>query len=74
MFGSILQYFVKERFTNYERIQQVNWPTFILHGEKDTVIPVEHSRTLAELCKAPTKLIISSTMDHSSFNFMKSIA
>lgn len=37
----------------------------------DTVIPVEHSKTLAELCKAPLKLVISPTMDHSSFNFMR---
>ena len=70
MFGPILQYIIKERFNNFERMQLVWWPTFILHGEKDTVIPVDHSRTLADLCKGPTKLIISPTMDHCSFNLI----
>lgn len=69
MFFSLSQYFIKERFKNYEMVAKAQWPTFILHGEKDNVIPVDHARSLSELWGGPTCLVVSETMDHSSFNF-----
>lgn len=37
--GKWASYFVRDRFDNLENIKQVHSPTFILHGEKDTLIP-----------------------------------
>jgi pimeloyl-ACP methyl ester carboxylesterase len=54
MFGSFSQYFIKERFKNFEMIKKAKCPTFIMHGEQDKVIPVDHSRTLSKLCSGPT--------------------
>ena len=50
-------------------IEKVKWPTFILHGEKDNIIPAHHSKTLSELCGGSVCLTISDTMDHSTFDF-----
>jgi pimeloyl-ACP methyl ester carboxylesterase len=69
MFGRLSQYLIKERFRNYEMMGKVKCPTFILHGEQDRVIPIEHSRTLSSICKGETCLIVSETMDHSWFDF-----
>ena len=69
MFGSLSQFFIKERFKNEELIQNVNCPTFILHGTKDDVIPVGHSKRLSKLVKGEVCLIVSETMDHNTFNF-----
>lgn len=49
MFGALSQYIIKERFKNFEMIEDVICPTFILHGEKDTVIPMDHSTNLSML-------------------------
>ncbi|KAM3145142.1 hypothetical protein pb186bvf_002817 [Paramecium bursaria] len=56
-FGSIMSAFIQERFPNFEYIQQVKSPTFILHGISDEIIPVKHSQMLAKLNKARTRLI-----------------
>lgn len=47
MFGSLSQYIIKERFSNIEMMEKITCPTFILHGKKDDVIPVEHAEELA---------------------------
>lgn len=49
MFGKISQYFIKERFIITDMIKKVKCPTFILHGKRDNIIPVEHSEILADL-------------------------
>ena len=69
MFGRLSQYFIKERFKNFEMMAKVKCPTFILHGERDTVIPAEHARRLSDLCRGPTCLVVSESMDHNSFDF-----
>lgn len=44
--GKIAQYLVKERFNNLEAISKVRCPTFIVHGQKDTLVPFNHSEEL----------------------------
>lgn len=44
--GKLLQYFVKERFNNFENIKKVKCPTFIVHGLKDDFISFKHSQDL----------------------------
>ena len=49
MFGKLSQFLIKERFNNSELMESISCPTFILHGKKDTIIPVEHSEELVLL-------------------------
>ena len=44
--GSVLQYLIKERFNNLERITKVKSPVLLIHGEKDTMVKPSHSEKL----------------------------
>jgi len=43
---SFLSGIVYERFKNLENIKKVRCPIFLLHGQKDSLIPVSHSQKL----------------------------
>lgn len=66
--GVVAQFLVNERFRNLEIIKQVTCPTFILHGEKDKLIPPSHSQLLCKHCAGPTCLLKPKKMDHNSFS------
>jgi fermentation-respiration switch protein FrsA (DUF1100 family) len=36
-----LSYFLSDQFNNLDRMHLVECPTFIVHGEKDTLIPID---------------------------------
>lgn len=38
--GKLLQYIVSDRFRNIDLISSVKCPTFIVHGQKDTLVPL----------------------------------
>ena len=69
MFGKLSQFFIKEQFKNSELMEKVVWPTFILHGKKDTLIPWEQSEELALLWKGPARLVIPSEMSHCDIKY-----
>jgi esterase/lipase len=59
-----LQYFVRDRFNNYERISGVTCPLLIIHGQKDSLIPYEDSIKLSEKTSGPYELILPENMNH----------
>lgn len=71
--GVVAQFLVNERFRNLEIIKQVTCPTFILHGEKDKLIPPSHSQLLCKNCAGPTCLLRPKKMDHNSFNIKEDL-
>ena len=44
--GKLAQYLIKERFNNLETMAQVKCPTLLIHGQKDNLIPFNHSEEL----------------------------
>lgn len=44
--GRWAQYLIKERFNNLENIAKVSCPTFLVHGQKDKLIPYTQSEAL----------------------------
>ena len=44
--GKWAQYLIKERFDNLKAISAVTCPTFLIHGQKDSLIPFQHSEAL----------------------------
>ena len=46
-----LQFLVRDRFNNYERISDVTCPLLVIHGQKDSLIPLffNHSRIYGRL-------------------------
>lgn len=67
--GSLGQYFVAERFNNLSLMPKVVCPTFLIHGQKDTLIPFQNSQSLHELCGGPCSLLLPKDMDHNMFDF-----
>lgn len=45
-YGTIASNLVQDRFKNKENIKKVQCPTFILHGCRDNIVPVSHSKEL----------------------------
>jgi esterase/lipase len=65
LFGWMLQ----ERFNNLNYIKDVEWPCFILHGQKDTIITCDHAKELFASCKMKIKeLKTPLNMTHNTFN------
>ena len=61
-------------FKNKELISKIQTPTFIVHGEKDQVIPVTHGRALAKL--SPAAKVgdhYPPHMTHNNFNIKEDI-
>lgn len=71
--GSFAQYFIKDRFRNIDFIAKVKCPVFLLHGQKDTMIPYEHSQDLRDKCAGPCSMILPINMDHNEFDFFEDL-
>ena len=71
--GTLSSYLVLERFRNIDNIKEVRCPTFLIHGQKDTLIPSSHSQHLHEACGGPASLLLSNDMDHNEFDFYEDL-
>ena len=71
--GAFAQYFIKDRFRNIDHISKVTCPVFLLHGQKDNMIPFEHSQDLRDKCAGPCSLILPANMDHNEFDFFEDL-
>lgn len=61
-----LSLLVEEWFDNQELIGKVRCPTMFLHGQKDTIIPWEHSEALYALCSSRKLFINPPEMEHNT--------
>eukprot|EP00347_Sterkiella_histriomuscorum_P023413 403334733 len=71
--GRMLQFLVNDRFRNIDLIQKVKSPTFILHGQKDTLIPLRQSEELHFRCGGPCALVTPKDMDHNNFDYINDL-
>jgi predicted peptidase len=71
--GNILQLLVCERFTSIEYIKDVTCPILFIHGQKDKLIPFEHSLKLKDNCKCPYEIFLPENMTHNEFNYEKDL-
>ena len=55
---------VKDRFDNLSRIAEIAAPLFIVHGERDRVVPVEHGRRLFAAAREPKRAVFIRDADH----------
>jgi fermentation-respiration switch protein FrsA (DUF1100 family) len=69
--GWVLSLAIADRFRNIDLIKDVKCPVFIVHGQKDKLIPFQHSQALHDNChnSVYTKLLLPPKMDHNDFNF-----
>lgn len=60
----LMRYIVKDRFNNFERLKDVTCPLLIIHGQKDSLIPVEQAIQLSERTGGPYELVLPDKMNH----------
>lgn len=64
--GRLVAWTFNERFPNSKIIANVSCSTLFIHGEKDGLIPPEHSLRLFKRCRARKLLITPAKMEHNS--------
>jgi fermentation-respiration switch protein FrsA (DUF1100 family) len=57
-----------DRFSSDERIGKVTAPVLVLHGERDTVVPIRYGERLYALISAPKKFVRFSDGHHSDLD------
>eukprot|EP00929_Paragymnodinium_shiwhaense_P072060 TRINITY_DN36583_c0_g1_i1.p1 TRINITY_DN36583_c0_g1~~TRINITY_DN36583_c0_g1_i1.p1 ORF type:complete len:411 (-),score=65.46 TRINITY_DN36583_c0_g1_i1:45-1277(-) len=58
--------FVDDRFQNADLATRIMSPTLIVHGQKDTLVPLEHGKQIYELVPSRKLLVYPATMDHNT--------
>ena len=69
LIGRWVKFAVSDIHRNKDHMESIDCPTYILHGELDTLIPYAHSEELASKLKGVTDLRIPPMMDHNNFEF-----
>jgi len=64
--GKFVASMFDDKFRNFAVIQNVTCPTLLIHGEHDSMIPVEHSIELFRKCRARKLLVTPPKMEHNS--------
>ena len=54
-------------------MDKVTCPTFIVHGQKDKLIPIDHAYKLKDKCSGPTFFLSPSNMTHNDFDFYEDL-
>lgn len=58
---------MKDRFDNLSKVTDIKTPLFIVHGEKDTIIPASFGRKLFEQANEPKEMLL---LEHYGHNDM----
>ena len=69
LYGGCAGLMLKEAFNNEENPKAINCPVLINHGDKDSLVPYEHSSALLAGCQSYCRLKIVQNMTHTKFNF-----
>lgn len=67
--GKMLGVLVKDRFKSIEYIKNVTCPVLFIHGQKDKLIPFNHSLMLKENCNCPYEILLPEEMTHNEFDY-----
>lgn len=67
--GRLVAFLFSNVFQNQRRMVNVSCPVLFIHGASDSLIPVEHSKTLFGLCRSRKLLVTPAKMDHNSSMF-----
>lgn len=64
-----LSYLFKERFKNIDLMDKIRSPVLIIHGKKDSLVPLEHSQELIKKCSSTRKQLVEpAQMTHNDFD------
>ena len=61
---------LQDRFMSLDDIQRVTCPVLVLAGDRDRIIPLEHSRRLYEAVTSPKEFVIMTGADHNDIELL----
>lgn len=67
---------LSQRFDNLQAMKKVSCPLLMIHGKRDELIPIEHTKRLFAECKTPEDrkfLILSQEMSHNKMDIVLDI-
>jgi uncharacterized protein len=59
-----VRWFLRDRYDSAERIARIRSPLLVIAGDRDGVIPLDHSQRLYDAAMSPKKLVIVPGADH----------
>lgn len=59
----------RDKYHSIDKIDKIKAPLLLFHGEKDTVIPVHHGRTMLEKALDPKQGVFFDEVDHTAFDY-----
>lgn len=59
-----VRFLLKDKYETLKKIEKINTPILIMHGEKDKIVPIEMSYSLFEKAKEPKYFYFSQEDDH----------
>jgi fermentation-respiration switch protein FrsA (DUF1100 family) len=65
LFG--VRHLVLDKYDSLSKIKNVHCPLVMLHGEKDSIIPTMHGRTLFAAANEPKNLVLYKEVDHTDY-------
>lgn len=71
--GRFLKFLISERFENYIFIRNVVNPILFIHGQKDDMIPYQHTLSLKNECQSPYEVVLPESMDHNNFDMYEDV-
>lgn len=62
-----VKYLLQDNFDSYHFIDKIHAPLVMIHGDKDTIIPVSHGKALFDKAVQPKKIYIYKGIGHTDF-------
>ena len=66
--GGFVSLLIKDRFPNLSRMDKIKCPILFIHGQKDDIVPFQHSIDLSKKCQCPIEVILPDDMDHNEIH------
>ena len=64
----VASFFLRDSFQSVEHIGQIDMPLLVIHGEKDTIIPLQLGEKLVEHAVEPKKLVVIEGAGHNNLS------
>jgi fermentation-respiration switch protein FrsA (DUF1100 family) len=65
-----VHWLMEDRFESITKMGSVDMPVFVLHGERDSTIPVSHGRKILAAAKEPKESAFLTDVGHNDFNVL----
>jgi uncharacterized protein len=61
---------LRDRYPSIDRIRQIEAPVLVIAGDRDRIVPLEHSRRLYDMAADPKQLLVVNGADHNDFELL----